>query len=113
MTGMGLILAERRRQIEVEGWTPEHDKQHSIHDLANAGGCYWRAFNALAPMDPKWPWGACWWKPKDRLRNLVRAGALYMAAHDLAKHRARANFAEFFGQAVRVAEVIDQEFPQA
>lgn len=23
------VLAERRRQIEVEGWTPEHDDEHS------------------------------------------------------------------------------------
>ena len=28
MTGVELIAAERQRQIEVEGWTPEHDDAH-------------------------------------------------------------------------------------
>lgn len=113
MSGMELILAERRRQIEMEGWDAEHDKQHSIHELADAAACYWRAMDSSAPWDHKWPWAARWWKPKNRLRNLVRSGALYLAAHDLAKHRAGANSAQFFVQAARVAEVIDLEFPQA
>lgn len=29
MTVIDEIAAERRRQIEVEGWTPEHDDQHA------------------------------------------------------------------------------------
>ena len=28
MTGNELIAAERKRQIEVEGWSPEHDDGH-------------------------------------------------------------------------------------
>ena len=28
-TGAELIAAERRRQIEDEGWTPEHDVEHA------------------------------------------------------------------------------------
>ena len=111
MNGMELIEAERRRQVTVEGWTPEHDKQHSIHTLAKAAGCYWRAVDRLAPMEKGWPWAANWWKPKNRLRNLVRSGALYLAAHDLAVQRkATASAALFFAQAVRVAEVIDEVF---
>ena len=34
------VLAERRRKIEVEGWTPEHDDEHSAHELAEAAACY-------------------------------------------------------------------------
>jgi hypothetical protein len=29
-----------------------------------------------------WPWSFEWWKPKDRIRNLVRAGALIAAEID-------------------------------
>lgn len=34
------VLAERRRQIEAEGWTPEHDDEHSNGELSDAAGCY-------------------------------------------------------------------------
>lgn len=40
MNGAELIAAERRRQIEQEGWTPEHDDQHSGGELATAGAVY-------------------------------------------------------------------------
>ncbi|HVJ09716.1 MAG TPA: hypothetical protein VM554_15165 [Acidisarcina sp.] len=29
MSGVELIAAERTRQIDVEGWTPEHDDRHT------------------------------------------------------------------------------------
>lgn len=69
------VAAERRRQIEAEGWTPEHDDQHDSGEMASAAVCYvigrgngwW------------WPWHDAWWKPKDRRRNLVKAGALILA----------------------------------
>ena len=34
------VAAERRRQIEVEGWTPEHVEEDSAHELAEAAACY-------------------------------------------------------------------------
>ncbi len=34
------VLAERRRQIEVKGWTPEHDDTHDAGEIARAGACY-------------------------------------------------------------------------
>jgi hypothetical protein len=34
------IAAERSRQVEQEGWTPEHDDQHHAGELAAAAGCY-------------------------------------------------------------------------
>lgn len=41
MTALELIAAERKRQIEVEGWTPEHDAQvHDNGELALAAACY-------------------------------------------------------------------------
>jgi hypothetical protein len=80
------VLAERQRQISAEGWTPEHDDAHEEGSLACAAGCYAihaslpdaaRVPKVWAPQD--WPWGAEWWKPKDRRSDLVRAGALILA----------------------------------
>lgn len=80
------IAAERRRQIDVEGWSPEHDDEHKNGSLACAAGCYAihaglpeaaRVPKGYAPMD--WPWDATWWKPKDRRRDLIRAAALIVA----------------------------------
>jgi hypothetical protein len=80
--GAKLIAAERQRQIDVEGWTPAHDAAHNAGDLARAAACYalpatWRSANI-------WPWDLRWWKPshEDRLRELVKAGALIAAEID-------------------------------
>ncbi|WP_244109895.1 hypothetical protein [Burkholderia ambifaria] len=76
------VLAERSRQIEQEGWTPEHDDQYRDHELSGAAGCY--AMHTLAypagDPPPAWPWAADWWKPTTHRRNLVKAGALIQAA---------------------------------
>lgn len=79
------IAAERQRQIDVEGWTPDHDDQHASGQLAAAAGSYalakhprllWVGGNEF-PLT--WPWHRRWWKPKDRRRDLIRAGALIVA----------------------------------
>jgi len=83
--GVARIAAERKRQIQVEGWTPEHDMQHSFQDLATAGVCYALTV-ATSNKDitsMMWPWAAEWWKPSpDPVRNLEKAGALIAAAID-------------------------------
>ncbi len=76
------VLAERQRQISVEGWTPEHDDRHTTGALATAAGCYAMFTLAYPPGDPVsfWPWSPSWWKPSDESRrNLVKAGALILA----------------------------------
>jgi hypothetical protein len=80
------VLAERQRQINVEGWTPQHDDQHGNGDMARAAAAYCLnesdvpVLARLAEADrPIWPWPLHWWKPKDRRRNLVRAAALLLA----------------------------------
>lgn len=40
MDGVTRIAAERKRQIEVEGWTVVHDEQHEGGELALAACCY-------------------------------------------------------------------------
>jgi hypothetical protein len=74
------IAAERKRQIEVEGWTRQHDADHIDGELALAASAY--AYNAkrqtsLAPS--WWPFNDPWWKPKTPRRDLIRAAALIVA----------------------------------
>lgn len=78
-----LIRAERRRQVQEEGWDLVHDLEHGSGALAAAAECYATA-GPRADVPSPWPWDACWFKPKGAVRNLVRAGALYMAAVDVA-----------------------------
>lgn len=83
------VLAERQRQQEREGYTIQHDDEHSYNSLALAGVSY--ATIAARP-DPdflpygggktpaSWPWEPAAWKPKGPRRDLVRATALLLAA---------------------------------
>ena len=69
-TGAELIAAERQRQVEQEGWTPEHDDEHADGALAQAAGCY--ALQASCPdfvrdhnraertVPAPWPWHESW-----------------------------------------------------
>lgn len=89
-SGATLIAAERQRQIDAEGWTPEHDAEHDSDDLACAAVCYatpphLRPLSGEAPGGPaRWPWERRFWKPTpdDRVRELVKAGALVAAEID-------------------------------
>lgn len=83
------VQAERRRQVGVEGWTPEHDDAHACDEIA-AFACFY----AMPPAARDWdasstgygdtlgkavlPEG---WEPKtgDRRRELVKACALALA----------------------------------
>lgn len=82
-TAVREIAAERRRQVEVEGWTPEHDDAHVNGEMAGAAACYclgsvshWAGSMAIQSL---WPWDKSWWKPTDRRRDLIKAGALIVA----------------------------------
>ncbi|HIE3938565.1 TPA: hypothetical protein ACXNG7_003518 [Pseudomonas aeruginosa] len=80
------VQAERRRQVEVEGWTPKHDDEHSHGQMARAAACYALA-GSSAPNDETaallvslaWPWDEQWWKPSTARRDLVKACALALA----------------------------------
>lgn len=75
------VLAERRRQINSEGWTPERDDLYKNGELSDAAASY--ALNAGVPMrnlpPPYWPLDRSWWKPGTPRRDLVKAGALILA----------------------------------
>jgi hypothetical protein len=89
-TGVELIANERQRQIEKEGWTPEHDDWHLDGALSSAAECYLLELRArkqrgqvVKSPPPAWPWERDWWKPSgDPIRNLVKAGALIAAEID-------------------------------
>lgn len=96
MSGIERIAAERQRQIEEEGWTPEHDAQHVASEMVRAAiGYAYVALhgNANTFPDPLWPWPAAWWKPSDSPeRNLEKAGALIAAEIDrLERQKEREN----------------------
>ncbi|MCY1221468.1 hypothetical protein D9M72_335260 [compost metagenome] len=75
------VLAERQRQISTEGWTPEHDDKNTAEQLALAAVCYALPQGDYTIPEPPefWPWEVAWWKPGDRRRELIKAGALILA----------------------------------
>jgi hypothetical protein len=93
-TGAELIVAERQRQIEREGYTPEHDRDHH-----HAAEFIEAAIAYMSPNDGAaiWPWEPDGFKPEvthhdlagvpgylrhGSIRDLVKAGALIAAAID-------------------------------
>lgn len=93
LTGAELIAQERQRQVEKEGYSKKHDKQHKDGELMKAALCYFmtpllepRERNGLYPNE--WPWEKDAWKPcpNDRVRELVKAGALFQAQIERNKH---------------------------
>jgi hypothetical protein len=94
MTGIERIAAERKRQIEEEGFTAEHDDEFDLGHLVDAAICYVMPEemrniqigirNPTSLINELWPWDACWWNPTpdNRIRELVKAGALVAAEID-------------------------------
>ena len=93
MNGIELIAKERQRQIDEEGWTSEHDAEHINGELANAAASYAMTdymrerLQRLANTEgcpPTFQWSLEWWKPcpDDRIKELVKAGALIAAEID-------------------------------
>jgi hypothetical protein len=98
-SGVDLIAAERQRQVEDERWTDYHDDGHEDGALALAAAVYALptaerdteiqvlVANTWTPRKIRfhlWPFGWNWFKPTpdDRVRELVKAGALIAAEID-------------------------------
>ncbi|XXJ19968.1 hypothetical protein ACR42D_10565 [Desulfovibrio caledoniensis] len=106
--GVERIADERQRQIDGEGWTPEHDAEHTDQSLAMAAACYATPRRlylvetsghipgelsvSMKAKDP-WPWKVkfpdgsesnAWDKrgQHSRIRQLEIAGALIAAEID-------------------------------
>ena len=98
-TGIELIAEERKRQIEVEGYSAQHDSQHNASDFVYAAIAYTEAAKVgvncqeigntneteimlrKVEMGKIYPFG-CDFKPSTNVRDLVKAGALIAAAID-------------------------------
>lgn len=87
--GADLIRQERNRQMTEEGWAVEHDDMHAAGELAMAAMCYAESpYDRITEGDARtpvgWPWEPDDWKPTpdDRVRELVKAGALIAAEID-------------------------------
>lgn len=92
-SGIELIAEERIRQIEVEGYTTDHDDSYESGQMAQAGACYAIAEDyrkctseeQVKREPPKfWPWPDKYWKPSadNRIKELAKAGALIAAEID-------------------------------
>lgn len=75
------VLAERLRQIEAEGWTPEHDDDYKRDELIYAAACYCMsaAGEIFETFEKMWPWDVNWRKSTTPRRDLVKAAALILA----------------------------------
>ena len=79
------VSRERERQLAEEGWTPEHDDEHELGEMALAAACYAKQstenYDDITEIyEPDvWPWDNNWWKPKNQRRDLIRAAALIVA----------------------------------
>ena len=83
--GVEMIFAERKRQVVNEGWVSKHDSEHASDELAKAAVCYaMPARHRSRWLLSFWPWAVRYWKPTpdDRIRELVKAGALIAAEID-------------------------------
>jgi len=108
------IAAERRRQIEDEGWTPEHDDdEHGDGDLARAAAsyaylagidredadahrnaCHEHPHGMLSIVRVMWPWLEYWLKVGPNRRMLAKAVAWIVAAIDQIDRQDAADKAE-------------------
>jgi hypothetical protein len=82
-----VFRAERVRQIVTLAHTAEKDNGRGA-ELTVAGICYLNfvldAEHAEPATQPPamWPWRASAWKPRNRRRACIKAGALFLAALD-------------------------------
>jgi hypothetical protein len=95
-SGAKLIENERRRQMEKEGWTADHDDEHVNGEMAAAAVCYAspesiyvkREHERFVGFVDPWPWDKNWDKRHDypntdqKIEMLVKAGALIAAEID-------------------------------
>lgn len=107
MTGQERITTERRRQIEREGYSPVHDDEHPLQEFLDAAASYASCLGPEYDQPTPWPWEPAAWKPKDRLRNLERAGALYLAAAEHAERHGGSGDV-YRGAAEGMAKMIDE-----
>lgn len=85
--GIELIAAERRRQVAVEGYDSAHDDEHAFGEMAIAAAelVVETTDAALVGDFKEDQWGLVARHRRDRIRQLVIAGALVAAEIDRLK----------------------------
>jgi hypothetical protein len=70
--GASLIAVERERQVSEEGWTAEHDAQHTLGELRMAAKAYASdpSVDSVSPV--YWPWNGTAWKPSEMAAEIDR-----------------------------------------
>jgi hypothetical protein len=94
LMALELVVSERVRQFEIEGFTPAHDDEHRREgQLSAAGACYALQASRMAlvhartgsleekpsAVHPVWPFHPLAWKPASMRRNQVKGTALNLA----------------------------------
>jgi hypothetical protein len=94
LAAIDLVVSERIRQFEIEGYTPVHDDEHRKEgQLSAAGACYALHASRMAlvhsrtgsleerpsAVHPVWPFRPLAWKPASMRRTQVKATALNLA----------------------------------
>lgn len=120
LDGAARIAAERARQVTAEGYAAEHDDLHTTGSLALAAALYaapCALYEQIVYQDgvrfrDPWPWDPCSDKrprkrnalqdnhtlpQEERIRQLVKAGALIAAEIDRLERRARPKEGETHG----------------
>jgi hypothetical protein len=96
ITGIEIIATERRRQLEVKGYTPEHDDEHDLGELGLAAALYALPYDAKVGNEPllkqddfialhiALETGCDFYvdPEPDKLKRLAKAGALIAAEID-------------------------------
>lgn len=96
-----LFIAERERQVVEEGYTSAHDEREGALNLLNAASYY-----LGVKGNASWPWNRQYYKPKGAVRNLVRAGALVMAAQSLPMDKSVADLADALLVDIRIRLIL-------
>ncbi|MDF8363323.1 MULTISPECIES: hypothetical protein [Achromobacter] len=80
------VLAERRRQVDEEGFKVADDNRYQEGQLSAAAAAYTidacanvAGHASLSKPPSVWPWDPKWWRPEGARRNLVKAAALILA----------------------------------
>jgi hypothetical protein len=120
--GAQIIMDERKRQVVFERFDAERDDRYTNGELAAAASCYMAEpdtrclhlpvvhleGDACIQIPDKWPWDPTWWKPGDRIRELAKAGALYLAESSRLKRAEMPDAAiQAEGLAMACAKMID------
>ena len=94
LIALDLVVSERIRQFEVEGWTPTHDDENRKEgQLSAAGACYALHASRMAlvhsrtgsleekpsAVHPCWPFNPLTWKPAPMRRTQVKGTTLNLA----------------------------------